>query len=131
MATAFSSSSPSPHHNFFTYSNSKTLYSDSLQPLIYSPLHPHRPSLPIRLRSRRLPRCLSAGPGPPSQPDSDPPPSPVNATDQEFLLPQSDTIEGVCRKVVQLSRSYADLLCCSFLDVSVLLVLCLEWEEFW
>ncbi|XP_022720904.1 uncharacterized protein LOC111278569 [Durio zibethinus] len=75
MATTFSASSLSHRRNFFAYSDSKSFNSYSLQPLIFSPFHPHRHSLPIRLRSnssKRPRRSLSAGPGPQSPPDSDP-----------------------------------------------------------
>ncbi|KAK8525065.1 hypothetical protein V6N13_016054 [Hibiscus sabdariffa] len=69
--------SASRHHNFFTYSFSKSLNSDSLQPSISPPkFHPLRRSLPVRLRSNsttRAPRCSSAGPRPPPPPDSDSP----------------------------------------------------------
>ncbi|EOY25803.1 hypothetical protein QUC31_011789 [Theobroma cacao] len=70
MATAFS------HRSSFTYFNSKSFNPDSLRPLIVTPFHPHRPCLPVRLRSSSntsQPRCHSAGPGPASSPDSDPP----------------------------------------------------------
>ncbi|XP_038999613.1 uncharacterized protein LOC120125441 isoform X3 [Hibiscus syriacus] len=74
MLTIFSASR---HHNFFTYSISRTLNSDSLQASIFPPkFHPLRHSLPFRLRpnsTTRGPRCISAAPRPPSPPDSDPP----------------------------------------------------------
>ncbi|XP_038999612.1 uncharacterized protein LOC120125441 isoform X2 [Hibiscus syriacus] len=76
MLTIFSASR---HHNFFTYSISRTLNSDSLQASIFPPkFHPLRHSLPFRLRpnsTTRGPRCISAAPRPPSPPDSDPPDS--------------------------------------------------------
>ncbi|KAB2028930.1 hypothetical protein ERO13_D05G127100v2 [Gossypium hirsutum] len=77
MTTTLCASSPWRHHYCFTYSNSKSFHSDSLQQLIFPrKFDPHRPSFLVRLRSNsktRSPRCLSAGPGPP---DADPPPPP-------------------------------------------------------
>ncbi|OMO54337.1 hypothetical protein CCACVL1_27880 [Corchorus capsularis] len=75
MATSsFSASSCSPRHKLLNYFNSRSFNSDSFPPLIFSPLLPTGPSLSVRLRSScntRHPRCLSAGPGPPSSPDPD------------------------------------------------------------
>ncbi|KAL4290260.1 hypothetical protein GQ457_14G005460 [Hibiscus cannabinus] len=71
--------SASRHHNFFTHSISRSLKSDSIQASIFpTTIHPlRRPiPLPVRLRSNSTahpPRCISAGPRPPSPPDSDPP----------------------------------------------------------
>ncbi|XP_039063761.1 uncharacterized protein LOC120208601 [Hibiscus syriacus] len=80
MATALSVSSPWRHHHCFTFSSFERFNSDSLQFLCFPPkFHPHRPSLPIRLCSdsnTRSPRCQSAGPGPPSPPDSNTPSPP-------------------------------------------------------
>ncbi|XP_039034009.1 uncharacterized protein LOC120170011 isoform X2 [Hibiscus syriacus] len=74
MLTIFSASR---HHNFFSYSISTTLNSDSPQVSIPPlKLHPLLRSLPVRLRSistTRAPRCISAAPRPPPPPESDSP----------------------------------------------------------
>ncbi|XVF74735.1 hypothetical protein PTKIN_Ptkin13bG0135800 [Pterospermum kingtungense] len=80
LAATFSASSPSHHHKIFN--------SNSLQPLIFSSRFLfHRHSSTVRLRSNSKsksnthpPRRLSAGPGPPSSPDSDTPRPPGEAS---------------------------------------------------
>ncbi|KAE8680823.1 hypothetical protein F3Y22_tig00111366pilonHSYRG00164 [Hibiscus syriacus] len=136
--------SASRHPNFSSLFISRSLISDSLQASIFPPkFHPLRRPMPFRLRSNpttRPPRSISAVSRPPSPPDSDPPV--CTGIDMAFVnKPGNFTTLDIFRSYLSfpvvsgkddhISGSCADLLCCSFLDVSVLLVLCMGRDEFW